>query len=87
LRGRLDADKAAQPATITELNHSGYFCKQGVVFPSSYEGAWFETGAMLANQYRPSGHKLAGKSFDAEALRIAVPPIAGTADTFFMGHD
>src|SRR5689334_12858933 len=70
----LDADHAAARPVIGEL-------------PAAHAQARLEAAATLTDQDRSAFYEVAVEPLDAEALRVAVASVAGTALTLFMCHD
>ena len=61
--------------------------EQRVVLAEPDVEAGTEPAAALAHEDRSAGHDVAVEPLDAEALRVAVAPVAGTALSFFCSHD
>jgi hypothetical protein len=82
----LDRNESAGCAFVFELHDSGNFCEECVVFSNAYVQAGLELRASLPHENRTSRDKLAREAFYTEPLRMAVPAIARTSDSFFMSH-
>src|SRR5262245_56374817 len=82
----LDRDESAGCAFVFELHDSGNFCEECIVFSNAYVQAGLELRASLPYENRTSCDKLAREAFYAKPLRMAVPAIARTSDSFFMSH-
>jgi hypothetical protein len=72
---------------IGELHAAIDFRKQRVVLAKADVDARTEPAATLPHENRSTRDDVAVESLDAEALRVAVAPVAGAALTFFMSHD
>ena len=84
---REDADDAAARAVVLELDRAVDLREQRVVLAEADVQAGTEPAAALAHEDRSAGDDVAVEPLDAEALRIAVAPVAGTALTLFCCHD
>jgi len=82
----LDRNESAGCAFVFELHDSGNFCEECIVFSNAYIQAGLELRASLPHKNRTSCDKLAREAFYTEPLRMAVPAIARTSDSFFMSH-
>src|SRR5688500_11276457 len=73
---RDDADAAAVRAVARELHGAGDLGEQRVVLAAADVVARAELAAALTDENRPAGHQVAVVPLHAEALRIAVAPVA-----------
>src|SRR2546428_9809964 len=84
---RVGADlPAVQPAAFPRdlPVHEG---KERVTTALAYVRAGPDLGATLPDKHAACGHDLSREPLDTEALTLAVPPVAGRAHTFLVGHD
>ena len=63
------------------------FAKSVSSLPQADVQARAEAAAALAHEDRSAGDDVAVEPLHAEALRVAVAPVAGAALTFFVCHD
>src|SRR6266487_521562 len=84
---RQHADDAAARAVILELDRPVDLCEEGVVLAESDVEPRAEPPPALPHEDRSPGDDVAVVAFDAEALRVAVAPVPGTALTFFVSHE
>src|SRR6188474_680800 len=82
----MDADDTALGAVVFELDRAGDLGEQRVVLAAPDVEAGIEASAALADEDRSAGHDVAVEPLDAEALRIAVTPVARTSLTLFCCH-
>src|SRR5690348_13875616 len=73
------ADELAHPPAIVKLNHAGDLGEQRVVLAPAYILARLEPGAALPHDDGAAGNQLAAEHLHAEALRIGIAPVFGTA--------
>src|SRR6188508_521623 len=83
----MDADDTALGAVVFELDRAGDLGEQRVVLAAPDVEAGIEAAAALADEDGAAGHDVAVEPLDAEALRIAVTPVARAALSLFMCHD
>ena len=79
-----DADHAAVRAVIGELHVARDLGEERVVLAAADVQARLEAAAALAHEDRAAGHEVAVEPLDAQPLRVAVAPVAGTALSFFV---
>lgn len=65
----------AKPASITELNRAGDFCKQRVVFSKPNIFAWLVSCAALTHDDGAAADEFARKYFYAKPLRIGIAAV------------
>src|SRR6187401_621267 len=82
-RERLDADHAAVRAMVGELHPARDLRKQRVVLAAADVQTRPEPAPTLADEDGATRHEVAIVALDAQALRIAVAPVPGTALTLF----
>jgi len=75
-------DELSVPAPVHKLHNTGDLGKERVVLAAADVIARLDPGAALADQDRPAGDQLSAEPLDAEALRLRVAPVSGTAQTF-----
>lgn len=63
-----------------------YGCKQSVILATAHIVAWMDLRAALAHEDIARQYKLAVCALGAEALRFAVPSVAGGAHSLFVGE-
>src|SRR5215471_5734030 len=73
------ADELAHPPAVVKLDHAGNFGEQRVVLAPTHVVAGLESSAALPHDDRATGNQLAAEHLDAEALRIGIAPVLGTA--------
>jgi len=73
-------------AVIFEADLAVRFRVEGVVLAQPDVEAGFESTPLLPHEDRSTGHDVAVVPLDAQALRVAVAPVAGTALSLFMSH-
>ena len=78
-----DRDDPAARAVVRELHGAVDLGEQRVVLAEPDVQARTEAASALAHQNRSAGHDVAVEALDAEALRVAVAPVAGAALSFF----
>src|SRR2546422_1731847 len=83
----IDADLPTVPPTAFPRDFPVHKGKEGVITALAYVRARPDLGAALPDQHAACGHDLSREPLDAEALTLAVPPVAGRAHTFLVGHD
>jgi len=83
---RVDADLFFVPTEALKSNNTRDFCKQRVVLANADIGAGMNFGAPLTNQDIPGQDMLSAEAFHAKALRVAVSPVSGGSNPFFMRH-
>src|SRR5262249_24525992 len=84
---RLDGDDAAAGAVVRELHDAVALRKERVVLAAADVEARTEAETALAHEDRSAGDDVAVEALHAEALRIAVASVAGTALSLFVSHD
>jgi hypothetical protein len=84
---RNHADDAPARAVILELDRPVDLREERIVFAETDVEPRAEPPPALPHEDRSTGDDVAVVAFDAEALRVAVAPVPGTALTFFMSHD
>ena len=67
------------PAAIAEFDDAGDFREQRVVLADADVDAGLDAGAALAHDDGAAGNQLAAESLHAQALRIRIAPVFGTA--------
>src|SRR4029079_5874874 len=82
-----DADFASVLAVVFEADLAVHLRKERVVLAEPDVEPGLEASALLAHENRSASDDVAVVTLHAEALRIAVAPVAGAALTFFMSHD
>jgi hypothetical protein len=83
---RLNRDESSRHAFIFKLNNPGNLCEERIVLADTNIQAWLEFRAALTNQYRSTGHELAGKALHSEPLGVAVAAVARASNSFFVRH-
>src|SRR5262245_44377498 len=83
---RLNADDAALGAVVLEADAPGRLREDRVVFAEARVQARTEAPAALAHDDRAAGDDVAVVRLDAEALRVRVAAVTGTALSFFVSH-
>src|SRR5690348_525691 len=73
------ADELAHPPAIVKLDHAGDLGEQRVVLAPAHVIAGLETRAALAHDDGAAGNQLPAEHLYAEALRIGIAPVFGTA--------
>jgi hypothetical protein len=80
-----DVDQST-PLARTELDPTVAQGEKGVVPATPDVVPGMEMSSALADDYRPGSHRGAVENLHPETLRSRVPPVAGGAATFGLGH-
>jgi len=72
----LDADEAADSAFVYELNDTGDFGEQCVVFTDADVDTGLELRSSLADEDRTAGYQFPSETLHSEPLRIAVAAVS-----------
>src|SRR2546421_6103 len=83
--GRADRDDPPAPPG-GELHDAGGARVERVVAAHAHAVARLEPASALADDDLAAGHRLAGEDLDAQALGVAVAPVARGAETLLMRH-
>ena len=81
-----DRDVAAKPALVVEVHDPVDLREQGIVLGAADVQSRLQRRAALPDEDRTARHELAGKTLHAEALAVAIAPVAGRTLTFFVCH-
>src|SRR5262245_65157016 len=81
-----NADDSSLRAVVFEAHSSGDLREDGVVLAPSGIQAGPETAPALAHDDGAASDEVAVVRLDAQALRIGVAAVSGTALSFFMSH-
>src|SRR6266511_1037292 len=82
----LNADHAAVGPVVLEFHAAGDLGENGVVLPEPRVEARSEATATLTHDDRAARHDVPVVRYHAQALRVGVAAVAGTALSFFMSH-
>jgi hypothetical protein len=81
-----NADDFSALAVFPKMHVTFNQGKQCVIPADANVGAWLETCSPLSHNNAACRYKFPAKPFYAKPLRIAVTPVAGAANTFFVCH-
>ena len=85
-RFRVHAHLLAKFVLALKLDHAIDLGKERIIASLAHVHSGMDLGPALTNDDRAGEDLLACVTLHAQVLRIAVPSIPGTADTFFMSH-